>query len=232
MVKTTLRRFARVIDLFAICAATAIILVSVPASAAPRPITIVGHLENATIPLRGISDLTIKAKMDTGADMTSIHAVDINRYTKNGEEWVSFLVRARRPRSENPASSSENHSCPTRRGRRGRTPCGGNRHLHRRILQASGGQPDRSQQHEHATVGRTAFHGTRQISGRFFRNLHRIGGLPGCAFTMIEHVSPEMLLQKLPGPGMAISRGALKPVTGGLSIPGRSPPVKTTKGRD
>lgn len=94
MVKTTLRRFARVIDLFTICTVTAIILVSVPASAAPRPITIVGHLENATIPLRGIPDLTIKAKMDTGADMTSIHAVDIRRYTKNGEEWVSFLVRA------------------------------------------------------------------------------------------------------------------------------------------
>ena len=94
MVKTTLRRFTRVIDLFAVCVATAMILVSVLASAAPRPSTIVGHLENAVIPLRGLPDLAIKAKMDTGADMTSIHAVDIERYMKNGEEWVSFLVRA------------------------------------------------------------------------------------------------------------------------------------------
>jgi len=82
MMKTTLRRFARVIDLFAICAATAMTLVSVPANAAPRPITIVGHLENAVIPLRGLPDLAIKVKMDTGADMTSIHAVQIERYMK------------------------------------------------------------------------------------------------------------------------------------------------------
>lgn len=94
MTKMTFRRFAQAIKLLAACAATAIILASAPALAATRSITIIGHLENAIIPLRGIPDLALKAKMDTGADMTSIHAVDIKRYTKKSKKWVSFLVRA------------------------------------------------------------------------------------------------------------------------------------------
>ena len=94
MVKMAFRRFIRVINVLATSAAMAIILASWPALAAPRPITIVGYLENATILLRGLPDLAIKAKMDTGATMTSIHAVDIGRYTKKGETWVRFTVKA------------------------------------------------------------------------------------------------------------------------------------------
>ena len=94
LVKTAPWLSERVINLLLISAATAIIFVSTPALAAPRPITIVGHLENAMIPLRGIPDMAINSKMDTGADMTSIHAINITHYTKNGEEWVRFTVRA------------------------------------------------------------------------------------------------------------------------------------------
>ena len=94
MVKMAFRRLARTINVLAMSTATVIILVSGPAHAAPRLITIVGYLENAVISLRNLPDLAIKAKMDTGATMTSIHAVDISRYTKNGEEWVRFKVEA------------------------------------------------------------------------------------------------------------------------------------------
>ena len=93
MTKRTFRRFAQAIKLLVACAATTGIFVSAPALAATRTITIVGYLENAIIPLRGIPDLSIKAKMDSGAYMTSIHAVDIKRYTRNGRKWVSFLVK-------------------------------------------------------------------------------------------------------------------------------------------
>ena len=94
MEKTTSWNYENSITLLAVSAATAIIFISGLALAATRPFTIVGHLENAMIQLRGILDMAIKAKMDTGADMTSIHAVNISRYTKNGEEWVRFTVRA------------------------------------------------------------------------------------------------------------------------------------------
>ena len=54
-----------------------------------RMLTIVGHLEDAVILPSG---LAVKAKMDTGADQTSIHAVNIEKYVKDGRDWVSFVV--------------------------------------------------------------------------------------------------------------------------------------------
>ena len=71
-------------------AATLAALVTLEVSAeTPRMLTVVGYLEEATILPGG---LPVKAKMDTGADVTSIHAVDIRRYKKNGEDWVQFTV--------------------------------------------------------------------------------------------------------------------------------------------
>ncbi len=101
MMRITFRRVARVASVLATGSATAIILASGPAladshgsaRADARPITIVGYLENAVVVLRGLPDLAIKAKMDTGADMTSIHAVNIERYTRDGREWVRFTVK-------------------------------------------------------------------------------------------------------------------------------------------
>ena len=102
MVKMTFWRPAQLIHLFATNIVSAIIFASgsalagshEPSRADPRPITIVGHLENAAVVLHGLPDLTMKAKMDTGTDMTSIHAVKIERYTTNGEAWVRFTVEA------------------------------------------------------------------------------------------------------------------------------------------
>ena len=54
-----------------------------------RMLKVVGYLEDAVILPSG---LEIKAKMDTGADVTSIHALNIERYRKDGEDWVSFVV--------------------------------------------------------------------------------------------------------------------------------------------
>ena len=65
-------------------------IVLLGASAAhSRPLTIVGYLEDALILPSGLS---IKAKMDTGADSTSIHALNVERYRKDGRDWVSFVV--------------------------------------------------------------------------------------------------------------------------------------------
>lgn len=40
-------------------------------------------------------DLKVRAKLDTGADTSSIHAEDIKIFKKNGEEWVRFKVSNR-----------------------------------------------------------------------------------------------------------------------------------------
>lgn len=72
-----------------LCAAlTALALLGAFAAEA-RMLKVVGFLENAVI-LPG--NLPIRAKMDTGANTTSINARDIERYTTNGEDWVRFTV--------------------------------------------------------------------------------------------------------------------------------------------
>ena len=56
-----------------------------------RMLTVVGYLENAELlPM----EFPIQAKMDTGTTTTSINALDIQRYRKEGEDWVSFEVAA------------------------------------------------------------------------------------------------------------------------------------------
>ena len=65
-----------------------------PAAAAAENgsmLTVVGYLENAVLLPMGFS---IQAKMDTGTTSTSINALNIRRYRKDGEDWVSFEVVA------------------------------------------------------------------------------------------------------------------------------------------
>ena len=57
--------------------------------ATAHTVRIVGYLENATILPIG---LAMKAKMDTGADVTLMHAIDIERYQEDGENWVRFTL--------------------------------------------------------------------------------------------------------------------------------------------
>lgn len=37
-------------------------------------------------------DIETKAKLDTGANTSSIHAVDIERFAQDGEDWVRFTL--------------------------------------------------------------------------------------------------------------------------------------------
>lgn len=62
-------------------------LVALPAFAADP--TLYGRYENITV-----SDIgqTFKAKMDTGAYTASLSAKDIERFTRDGEQWVRFRL--------------------------------------------------------------------------------------------------------------------------------------------
>ena len=72
-----------------LCAVLAALATLGASAAQSRMLTIVGHLENAVILPSG---LELKAKMDTGADVTSIHALNIEKYRKDGRNWVRFIV--------------------------------------------------------------------------------------------------------------------------------------------
>jgi len=49
----------------------------------------VGWIENASI---DNSDFTLKCKIDSGADNSSIHAKEVTQYTNNGKQWVKFAL--------------------------------------------------------------------------------------------------------------------------------------------
>lgn len=57
---------------------------------------IIGWLEHVTIETAGI---TLEAKIDSGADNSSVHATNISRYEKNGQKWVSYQLTSPEGRS-------------------------------------------------------------------------------------------------------------------------------------
>ena len=64
-----------------------------------KPLTIIGWRERISLPALGILD--IKAKVDTGARTTALHAVDLAYETIEGREHVSFhFPQNHHPRSE------------------------------------------------------------------------------------------------------------------------------------
>ncbi|MFJ4113188.1 ATP-dependent zinc protease [Pseudomonas sp. NPDC089758] len=62
-------------------------LLALPVMAADP--TLYGRYENISLPELGE---TLKAKMDTGAYTASLSAKDIERFTRDGEDWVRFRL--------------------------------------------------------------------------------------------------------------------------------------------
>ena len=64
-----------------------------PSPSAPEPDaahTVVGWREWVALPQAGVD--WVKAKIDTGARSSSIHAFDLEVFEQDGEEWVRFSI--------------------------------------------------------------------------------------------------------------------------------------------
>ena len=78
--------------LFAVTAVTGAV-----AEGARGPTIHLGYVENATI---GKLGLEMKAKLDTGADTSSVHARNVELYQRDdGDDWVKFRLKGKNGRS-------------------------------------------------------------------------------------------------------------------------------------
>lgn len=62
------------------------------------PFAIVGWCENVRFP--NLGDCTIKAKVDTGAQTSALHAWKIKSFDKDGEQWITFEIHPRQKTKE------------------------------------------------------------------------------------------------------------------------------------
>ena len=92
-------------------------------SRTPHSNTLTGWREWVSLPDAGVD--WIKAKIDTGARTSSLHAYDVEEFQREGEDWVRFRVR---PWQESQADSTI-VECPV--------------HDRRRVRSSSGHQQDR-----------------------------------------------------------------------------------------
>ena len=77
----SMRRSIRIITLATLA------VVTMPALAAQKPLF--GWIEHASIEPWGVQ---VKAKLDTGALTSSMHAENIERFEQEGDDWVRFTV--------------------------------------------------------------------------------------------------------------------------------------------
>jgi hypothetical protein len=64
------------------------LLATLPAGALAETATY-GWIEKAAV---GAQETIVKAKLDSGALTSSLHATEVERFTKDGEEWVRFTL--------------------------------------------------------------------------------------------------------------------------------------------
>ncbi|MCH2556448.1 MAG: ATP-dependent zinc protease [Alcanivorax sp.] len=69
---------------------TGLLLVAAFSQANTEVKNVFGWIENATLEPMGAK---VKAKLDTGALTSSLHAVNVERFEKDDEEWVRFKVK-------------------------------------------------------------------------------------------------------------------------------------------
>lgn len=74
-----------------------------PSKAQPVRLPIIGWREWVQLPDLGIAK--VKAKIDTGARSSSIHAYDLKYEERDGEQWVRFKVHPRQRSSAAPVST-------------------------------------------------------------------------------------------------------------------------------
>jgi hypothetical protein len=66
----------------------------------PNSKTVIGWREVVALPQLGIR--SIKAKVDTGARSSSVHAFDIECFDRHGVEWVRFSIYPKQRSQANP----------------------------------------------------------------------------------------------------------------------------------
>jgi hypothetical protein len=73
-------------------------MLTLPAGVWPGEKQVVGWVENVTV---FPGNLAIKAKLDTGAENSSLHATHIFEFKRNGYDWVRFELTDSQRRTEN-----------------------------------------------------------------------------------------------------------------------------------